>query len=98
MAVTVGSLGDVMLQRAVAWRLASMPPPDVWAPVLRALMARCDPVADLECYVPERGHRTVRIEGEPFSSGPSRSATGPRGVRRRSAIVGVDAGRFAVAG
>ena len=67
MNLTIGLLGDVMLGRAVAERLAEVSPEDVWSPEVRELCASCDLViCNLECCVSERGSRTGRIPGKPF--------------------------------
>jgi poly-gamma-glutamate capsule biosynthesis protein CapA/YwtB (metallophosphatase superfamily) len=63
----IGLLGDVMLGRAVAERLDSVPPQDVWAPEVRALAATCDlVVCNLECCVSSRGEPTRLVPGKPF--------------------------------
>jgi poly-gamma-glutamate capsule biosynthesis protein CapA/YwtB (metallophosphatase superfamily) len=67
MSLTIGLLGDVMLGRAVAERLAEIPPEEVWSPEVRELCSACDLViCNLECCISERGHRTTRIPGKPF--------------------------------
>jgi poly-gamma-glutamate capsule biosynthesis protein CapA/YwtB (metallophosphatase superfamily) len=64
---TVGLLGDVMLGRGVAQRLAEVPPERVWSEELTALCAGCDAViCNLECCISERGSATGRIRGKPF--------------------------------
>jgi poly-gamma-glutamate capsule biosynthesis protein CapA/YwtB (metallophosphatase superfamily) len=66
-ALTIGLLGDVMLGRGVAARLAEVAPEDVWSPELRRLCLSCDLViCNLECCVSERGRPTERIPGKPF--------------------------------
>jgi poly-gamma-glutamate synthesis protein (capsule biosynthesis protein) len=66
-APTIGLLGDVMLGRGVAARLAEVAPEDVWSPELRRLCLSCDLViCNLECCVSERGSPTDRIPGKPF--------------------------------
>jgi poly-gamma-glutamate capsule biosynthesis protein CapA/YwtB (metallophosphatase superfamily) len=68
MALTIGLLGDVMLGRGVAETLHRVAPEQPWSPPLRELVAgECDVVlANLECCVSQRGHRTHRIVGKPF--------------------------------
>jgi poly-gamma-glutamate capsule biosynthesis protein CapA/YwtB (metallophosphatase superfamily) len=64
---TIGLLGDVMLGRGVAGRIAQQPPGDVWSPELRDLCLSCDLViCNLECCISERGGPTRRIPGKPF--------------------------------
>ena len=67
MSATLGLLGDVMLGRGVARRLAKVAPERLWSEELAALCAGCDGVVcNLECCVSERGTRTRRIPGKPF--------------------------------
>jgi poly-gamma-glutamate capsule biosynthesis protein CapA/YwtB (metallophosphatase superfamily) len=67
MAVTVGLLGDVMLGRGVAERLAEVPPEEVWSPELRELCRSCDlVVCNLECCISERGESTRRLPSKQF--------------------------------
>jgi poly-gamma-glutamate capsule biosynthesis protein CapA/YwtB (metallophosphatase superfamily) len=67
MTPTIGLLGDVMLGRGVAERLAGDPPEDVWSPELRELCLACDlVVCNLECCISSRGDQTGRIRGKPF--------------------------------
>ena len=67
MTPTIGLLGDVMLGRGVATRLATHPPEDVWSPRLRELCRSCDLIiCNLECCISERGEPTGRIQGKPF--------------------------------
>jgi poly-gamma-glutamate capsule biosynthesis protein CapA/YwtB (metallophosphatase superfamily) len=64
---TIGLLGDVMLGRGVAERLAEVPPEEVWSPEVRELCLDCDLViCNLECCISERGEPTPRIPGKPF--------------------------------
>jgi poly-gamma-glutamate capsule biosynthesis protein CapA/YwtB (metallophosphatase superfamily) len=64
---TIGLLGDVMLGRGVAERLAEVPPEEVWSPEVRELCLDCDLViCNLECCISERGEPTSRITGKPF--------------------------------
>jgi poly-gamma-glutamate synthesis protein (capsule biosynthesis protein) len=64
---TVGLLGDVMLGRGVAERLAEVPPEEIWSAELRELFASCDLViCNLECCISERGTPTPLIPGKPF--------------------------------
>jgi poly-gamma-glutamate capsule biosynthesis protein CapA/YwtB (metallophosphatase superfamily) len=63
----IGLLGDVMLGRMVARRLAEEGPEGLWSDELLELCASCDVVVcNLECCVSERGRRTSRIPGKPF--------------------------------
>jgi poly-gamma-glutamate synthesis protein (capsule biosynthesis protein) len=63
----IGLLGDVMLGRGVAARLASTFPEELWSPQLRALCASLDlVVCNLECCISTRGEPTRRIPGKPF--------------------------------
>jgi poly-gamma-glutamate synthesis protein (capsule biosynthesis protein) len=67
MSATIALLGDVMLGRTVAERLAEGPPEGVWSDELRELCGACDAVVcNLECCISERGSRTARIAGKPF--------------------------------
>jgi poly-gamma-glutamate capsule biosynthesis protein CapA/YwtB (metallophosphatase superfamily) len=67
MGPTIGLLGDVMLGRGVAERLAEVPPEEVWSPELRELCLACDLViCNLECCISDRGAETERIPGKPF--------------------------------
>jgi poly-gamma-glutamate synthesis protein (capsule biosynthesis protein) len=64
---TIALLGDVMLGRAVAERLADVPPEEVWAPEVRELCGACDLViCNLECCISVRGEPTERIRQKPF--------------------------------
>jgi poly-gamma-glutamate capsule biosynthesis protein CapA/YwtB (metallophosphatase superfamily) len=66
-APTIGLLGDVLLGRAVAERLADVPPKEVWSPELRELCLASDfLICNLECCMSERGDRTTRIRDKPF--------------------------------
>jgi poly-gamma-glutamate capsule biosynthesis protein CapA/YwtB (metallophosphatase superfamily) len=79
---TIGLLGDVMLGRGVAERLAEAPPEDVWSPELRELCRSCDLiVCNLECCISERGSPTGRLPGKPFFF-----RAPPAGVRSLEAI------------
>jgi hypothetical protein len=63
----IGLLGDVMLGRGVATRLASARPEELWSPRLRTLCASLDLiVCNLECCISVRGEPTRRIPGKPF--------------------------------
>ena len=63
----IGLLGDVMLGRGVAERLAAEPPEAVWTRELRAACAGCDLlVVNLECCVSGRGAPTDRIPAKKF--------------------------------
>ncbi len=86
MTPTIALLGDVMLGRAVAERLADVPPEEVWAPEVRELCQSCDLViCNLECCISARGEPTERVRQKPFFfRGP------PQAVRSLAAIgVGV---------
>jgi poly-gamma-glutamate synthesis protein (capsule biosynthesis protein) len=64
---TIGLLGDVMLGRAVAERLAETPPEEVWSPEVREICGSCDLlICNLECCISGRGEETRRIPGKPF--------------------------------
>jgi poly-gamma-glutamate capsule biosynthesis protein CapA/YwtB (metallophosphatase superfamily) len=64
---TIGLLGDVMLGRAVAGKLASTPGEDVWSPGVREVCTACDAlVVNLECCLSARGEPTALIHGKPF--------------------------------
>jgi poly-gamma-glutamate capsule biosynthesis protein CapA/YwtB (metallophosphatase superfamily) len=64
---TIALLGDVMLGRAVAQRIARRSPEEVWSPAVRELCGSCDLViCNLECCVSGRGHPTERVSGKPF--------------------------------
>jgi poly-gamma-glutamate synthesis protein (capsule biosynthesis protein) len=63
----IALLGDVMLGRSVAGRLAETAPEDLWAPELRELCRSCDlVVCNLECCISGRGAPTERVRGKPF--------------------------------
>src|SRR5918999_3751384 len=67
MSATIGLLGDVMLGREVARRLAEGSPRRVWSDELVEVCASCDLcLCNLECCISERGRRTSRIAGKPF--------------------------------
>ncbi len=86
MTPTIALLGDVMLGRAVAERLADVQPEEVWAPEVRELCQSCDLViCNLECCISARGEPTERVRQKPFFfRGP------PQAVRSLAAIgVGV---------
>jgi poly-gamma-glutamate capsule biosynthesis protein CapA/YwtB (metallophosphatase superfamily) len=64
---TIGLLGDVMLGRLVAERLALEPPDRVWSDELAELCRSCDALlCNLECCISERGVRTTRVPRKPF--------------------------------
>jgi poly-gamma-glutamate capsule biosynthesis protein CapA/YwtB (metallophosphatase superfamily) len=64
---TIALLGDVMLGRAVAERLAEVPPEEVWAPEVRELCRSCDlAICNLECCISAHGEPTGRIRHKPF--------------------------------
>jgi poly-gamma-glutamate capsule biosynthesis protein CapA/YwtB (metallophosphatase superfamily) len=84
---TIGLLGDVMLGRTVAERIAAGRPEAVWSEELVAVLAACDVViCNLECCVSARGAPTARIPGKPFffrappSAIAALRAAGVRGV------------------
>jgi poly-gamma-glutamate capsule biosynthesis protein CapA/YwtB (metallophosphatase superfamily) len=65
--LTIGLLGDVMLGRKVAERLAGDPGAEVWSPQVREVCQACDAlVLNLECCMSERGAPTSLIAGKPF--------------------------------
>jgi poly-gamma-glutamate capsule biosynthesis protein CapA/YwtB (metallophosphatase superfamily) len=67
MTPTIGLLGDVMLGRGVAERLAGGSPEEVWSREVRELCTSCDLVlCNLECCISTRGAPTERIPGKPF--------------------------------
>lgn len=67
MTPAIALLGDVMLGRAVAERLADIPPEEVWAPEVRELCRACDLViCNLECCISAGGEPTERIRNKPF--------------------------------
>ena len=67
MSPTIALLGDVMLGRTVAKRLAREPPEAVWSDEVRELCGSCDALlCNLECCISERGRRTARVRGKPF--------------------------------
>jgi poly-gamma-glutamate capsule biosynthesis protein CapA/YwtB (metallophosphatase superfamily) len=64
---TICLLGDAMLGRKVAERLASAPPAEVWSADVREACASCDAlVVNLECCVSTRGAETALIPHKPF--------------------------------
>ncbi len=71
-----------MLGRAVAERLAEVPPEEVWAPEVRELCRSCDLViCNLECCISTGGEPTERVRHKPFFfRGP------PQAVRSLEAI------------
>jgi poly-gamma-glutamate synthesis protein (capsule biosynthesis protein) len=63
----IGLLGDVMLGRGVAERIAEDRAARVWSEELAELCRACDAViCNLECCVSSGGRRTARIPGKPF--------------------------------
>jgi poly-gamma-glutamate capsule biosynthesis protein CapA/YwtB (metallophosphatase superfamily) len=78
----IALLGDVMLGRAVAERLADHAPEEVWAPEVRELCRSCDLViCNLECCISTGGKPTGRVRRKPFFfRGP------PQAVRALQAI------------
>ncbi len=64
---TIGLLGDVMLGRGVAQRIAGDPRARVWSEELIELCRACDAmICNLECCVSDRGRETARVAGKPF--------------------------------
>jgi poly-gamma-glutamate synthesis protein (capsule biosynthesis protein) len=64
---TVGLLGDVMLGRGVAARLASTRPEEVWAPELIEITSTLDLlICNLECCISDRGQPVSLGTGHPF--------------------------------
>jgi Bacterial capsule synthesis protein PGA_cap len=64
---TIGMLGDVMLGRLVAERLARGRPERVWSDELVTLCRSCDAlVCNLECCISGQGSRTTRVPQKPF--------------------------------
>jgi poly-gamma-glutamate capsule biosynthesis protein CapA/YwtB (metallophosphatase superfamily) len=64
---TIGLLGDVMLGRKVAERLAARPALELWSPELQAACGACDAlVLNLECCASDRGAPTSLIPDKPF--------------------------------
>jgi poly-gamma-glutamate capsule biosynthesis protein CapA/YwtB (metallophosphatase superfamily) len=81
---TIALLGDVMLGRAVAERLAEVSPEEVWAPEVRELCRSCDLViCNLECCISARGEPTQRVRRKPFFF------RGPRQAIRSLGAIGV---------
>ncbi len=82
MTPAIALLGDVMLGRAVAERLADHAPEEVWAPEVRELCRSCDLViCNLECCISAGGEPTGRVRRKPFFfRGP------PQAVRALQAI------------
>jgi poly-gamma-glutamate capsule biosynthesis protein CapA/YwtB (metallophosphatase superfamily) len=73
---TIALLGDVMLGRKVAERLAEAPPGTVWSDEVAELFGACEAVVcNLECCVSEHDERTTRIPGKPFFFRAPPSAT-----------------------
>jgi poly-gamma-glutamate capsule biosynthesis protein CapA/YwtB (metallophosphatase superfamily) len=65
--LTIGLLGDVMLGRKVAERLARDPDAEVWSPQVRDVCRACDAlVLNLECCVSARGAPTALMVDKPF--------------------------------
>jgi poly-gamma-glutamate synthesis protein (capsule biosynthesis protein) len=86
MSLTIGLLGDVMLGRGVAERLAEVPPEEVWAPELREVCGECDLlICNLECCISGRGSPTHRVRDKPFFF------RGPPEATRSLEAIGVDA-------
>jgi poly-gamma-glutamate synthesis protein (capsule biosynthesis protein) len=86
MGLTIGLLGDVMLGRSVAGRLAEVPPEDVWAPELQEVCGGCDLViCNLECCLSSRGTPTKRVRDKPFFF------RGPPQATQSLQAIGVDA-------
>jgi poly-gamma-glutamate capsule biosynthesis protein CapA/YwtB (metallophosphatase superfamily) len=84
---TVALLGDVMLGRKVAERLAGEPPDKLWSSHLADLCRSCDAVVcNLECCVSERGTRSARIRHKPFFFRAPPAATEALAVAGVSAV------------
>lgn len=67
MTPTIGLLGDVMLGRKVAERIAQVGPEALWSDELAAICAGCDAlICNLECCISTRGEATRRVPGKPF--------------------------------
>jgi poly-gamma-glutamate synthesis protein (capsule biosynthesis protein) len=67
MSATIGLLGDVMLGRMVADRLAQGAPERVFSDELARLCGSCDALlCNLECCISARGAPTSRIPAKPF--------------------------------
>jgi len=63
----IGLLGDVMLGRGVADRLASVAPEEVWAPELIEITSSLDLlICNLECCISDRGQPTELVRGKRF--------------------------------
>ena len=63
----IALLGDVMLGRKVAERLAREPAATIWSSELADLLRSSDAVVcNLECCISAGGSRTKRIRGKPF--------------------------------
>jgi poly-gamma-glutamate capsule biosynthesis protein CapA/YwtB (metallophosphatase superfamily) len=74
---TIGLLGDVMLGRGVAERLASARPDEVWAPELIDITSSLDlVVCNLECCISSRGAPTDLLRDKPFFFRGPESAVG----------------------
>jgi poly-gamma-glutamate capsule biosynthesis protein CapA/YwtB (metallophosphatase superfamily) len=83
---TVGLLGDVMLGRGVAERLASAAPEELWAPELVEITSSLDLlICNLECCISDRGQPTELIRGKRFLF------RAPEATVASLAAVGVDA-------
>jgi poly-gamma-glutamate capsule biosynthesis protein CapA/YwtB (metallophosphatase superfamily) len=80
---TIGLLGDVMLGRGVARRLASVAPEDLWDPQLIEIISSVDLlICNLECCVSDRGQPTDL----PRDSHPFLFRAPPRAVASLQAI------------
>jgi poly-gamma-glutamate synthesis protein (capsule biosynthesis protein) len=80
---TIGLLGDVMLGRGVAERLASAAPEDLWDPQLIEIASSVDLlICNLECCISDRGHPTELLRG----SHPFLFRAPPRAVASLEAI------------
>ena len=76
-APAIGLMGDVMLGRSVAERLADVPPAEVWSSEVRELCGSLDAVVcNLECCISDRGRRTTLIPDKPFFFRAPPSAVG----------------------
>jgi poly-gamma-glutamate capsule biosynthesis protein CapA/YwtB (metallophosphatase superfamily) len=76
MTATIGLLGDVMLGRKVAERVAEVGPRALWSEELAAVCSGCDAVVcNLECCLSAGGAPTDRVPHKPFFFRAPPSAT-----------------------
>lgn len=84
---TIALLGDVMLGRSVADRLAREPPGRVWSEGLLELLSSCDALlCNLECCISERGRPTARVPDKAFFFRAPRAAVGALAAAGTSAV------------